>query len=378
VFREYGIDVEALPAEEAAARIAASHIKLDLVLSLDRWATSLRFDARKLDPKRWQRLLAISRAADPDPWRLRYIAATEAGDLPALRELAKQADLNRMRSRILADLGDSLRVAGDPEAAVSFLRKVQKRHPADYTVNSCLAWAFRSLKPPQWDEAIVFRRIAVAVRPQSSLANFYLGFSLQMVGKLDDAIDYYRAAVELDPEQASAQFSLAHALSIRGQPEEALVRFRKARDLLPNDPFPLNGLAWELATGSEPKLRDPARAVLLAKEVIELSRKQGDRPERLGDYWNTLGVAQYRAGNLGEAQAALQKSLDLDDGQGSHYVYEDWFFLAMVNWKLGKKDEARQWYNRAVQWMQKSDPKNEQLRRFRAEVEELMREEKKE
>ena len=29
----------------------------------------------------------------------------------------------------------------------------------------------------------------------------------------------------------------------------------------------------------------------------------------------------------------------------------DWFFLAMVHWRLGDKAEARQWYDKADLWM---------------------------
>ena len=233
------------------------------------------------------------------------------------------------------------------------------------------------MDPPQWDEAIAFRRIAVAVRPQSPTANFYLGFSLHTVGKLDEAMIYYRTAIALDPEHAPAQFSLANVLRARGKPEEALVHFRKASDLLPTDPNPLNGLAWELATCAEPRLRDPARAVDLGKKVVELSITQGDdrdQPgrDRLGNYWNTLGVAHYRAGNLEAALAALQKSLELANGGNSRYVCADWFFLAMANWKLDRKDEAREWYDRAVEWAVKKAPKDEELRRFKAEAAALM------
>jgi serine/threonine protein kinase/tetratricopeptide (TPR) repeat protein len=391
LFQDYGLDVEALSTEEATARIADSHIRLELVLALDRWASSLRSDDRRLDPARWQRLLEVSRAADPDPWRQRYEAASEAGDLKTLRELADGADPSRLRTRVLAALGDSLRAAGDAEASVAFLRKVQRRHPADYSINASLGWSLRSLDPPQWDEAIAFRRIAVVLRPQSPMANFYLGYSLQVQGKLDEALAYYQTTIDLDPEHAPAHHSLAHILRVRGQPEQALVHFRKASELLPTDPFPLNSVAWELATCVEPKLRDPVLAVDLGKKVAELSIKQGDdrdKPgiDRLGNYWNTLGVAHYRAGNLEEALAALRKSLDIANGGESRakgvddrYVCEDWLFLAMANWKLDRKDEARKWYDRAEKWMVKTPPsKGEDLHRFRAEAVELMGVEKKE
>src|SRR5262249_49428327 len=64
-----------------------------------------------------------------------------------------------------------------------------------------------------------------------------------------------------------------------------------------------NDLAWLLVTCPETNLRDPVRAVPLARQAVA-----GDpRPP----YWNTLGVVEYRAGHWQEALAALQKSMDL-------------------------------------------------------------------
>jgi len=44
------------------------------------------------------------------------------------------------------------------------------------------------------------------------------------------------------------------------------------------------------------------------------------------------------------------------------------FVLAMAHWQLGHKKEARQWYDKAVQWMDMNKPQDEELRRFRAEA----------
>jgi hypothetical protein len=44
----------------------------------------------------------------------------------------------------------------------------------------------------------------------------------------------------------------------------------------------------------------------------------------------------------------------------------------MACWQLGERDEARIWYERAVQWMEKHAPKNDELLRFRAEAAELL------
>jgi Flp pilus assembly protein TadD len=59
-------------------------------------------------------------------------------------------------------------------------------------------------------------------------------------------------------------------------------------------------LAWLLATCPDLKLRDAKRAVELAKKAVELTPKEGN-------YWNTLGVAQYRASNWKDAIAALEE-----------------------------------------------------------------------
>ena len=44
----------------------------------------------------------------------------------------------------------------------------------------------------------------------------------------------------------------------------------------------------------------------------------------------------------------------------------------MTHWRLGDKPEARRWYDRAVEWMDKNQPKNEELLRFRSEASELL------
>jgi hypothetical protein len=44
----------------------------------------------------------------------------------------------------------------------------------------------------------------------------------------------------------------------------------------------------------------------------------------------------------------------------------------MAQWQLGEKEKARTWFDRAVQWMKKNQPSNEELRRFHAEAAEML------
>jgi hypothetical protein len=55
----------------------------------------------------------------------------------------------------------------------------------------------------------------------------------------------------------------------------------------------------------------------------------------------------------------------------------DWFFLAMAHWKMDHNTEAREWYEKAVSWMENNQPKDEELKGFRAEAEGLLGIEKK-
>jgi Flp pilus assembly protein TadD len=67
---------------------------------------------------------------------------------------------------------------------------------------------------------------------------------------------------------------------------------------------------------------------------------------RNGTYWQGLGYAEYRAGNWKAAVTAFEKLKEL----GSPGDSLEWFPLAMAHWRLGDKNEARKWYDRAVRW----------------------------
>ena len=74
-----------------------------------------------------------------------------------------------------------------------------------------------------------------------------------------------------------------------------------------------------------------------------------------------------RAAKWDEAIPALDRSMKLRKGGDAF----DWFFVAMARHKLGHKD-ARGWYDKAVVWMDKNMPDNKDLKRFRAEAEEVL------
>ena len=203
---------------------------------------------------------------------------------------------------------------------------------------------------------------------------------LYVQGKLPEAEVMYREAVATqrkllgteNPNLPDGLNGLAKVLQGQGKLaeakavyHEALAAYRMAADSTQNNSGELNELAWTLATCPFERLRDPADAVELAARAVELAPQTGRR-------WNTLGVARYRAGEWQSAIEALGKSMELSKGGNKGGNASDWFFLAMAHWQLGHNDEARTSYDKAVEWMDKNQPKNEELLRFRAEAAELL------
>lgn len=148
----------------------------------------------------------------------------------------------------------------------------------------------------------------------------------------------------------------------QGKWDKASADFTKVVALVPTDAVEQNNLAWFLVTCPDPKFRDPSKAVKLAQKAVELAPNEGN-------HLNTLGVAHYRAGDWKAAVSALTKSDGLLKGNELSF---NAFFLAMSHWQLGSKHEAHKWYDRAVQWMEKNKPQDEELGRFRAEAAELL------
>jgi tetratricopeptide (TPR) repeat protein len=125
-----------------------------------------------------------------------------------------------------------------------------------------------------------------------------------------------------------------------------------------------NNIAWPLATDPDLQQRDPTLAVEFAKLAVEHA-SDDDK----GIFLNTLGVAQYRAGQWQSAVGTLQESMKHRSGGDP----EDWFFLAMAYGQLGQKDEARQWYDKATKWMKDHESKNWELQRFQEEASKLLK-----
>jgi tetratricopeptide (TPR) repeat protein/serine/threonine protein kinase len=232
--------------------------------------------------------------------------------------------------------------------------------PTDWSSWNQRAWAYFQQK--QWDRAIADYSKAIELNPDVHTTWFHRGHAHMALKKWDAVIVDYSELLKRFPGDANALYYRGWAQQNLGQWGEATADYSKAVELAPHNDTANRRLAWVLATCPDEKLRDAARAVELAKKAVLLVPKQGT-------LWLTLGAAHYRVRDWKAAAAALDLSIVLRNGGDSN----EWFLLAMSHWQLGNKAEARKWYDKGVEWMDKNQPENKELRRFRAEAAELLR-----
>jgi tetratricopeptide (TPR) repeat protein len=302
-FREYGIDVEALGLEEAAALVQASAIREHLVAGLDDWADGIpRLGKAEPSPKARQ-LLAIARQVDPDPWRNRLRELLLSGDARELEQLARSAPVEELPAATLGLLGHRARDRATASAPmVELLRRGQRRFPADFWTNHNLALALAKSQQPQLEEAIGFYRAAVALRPQSPGVHVNLGAALHDKGDLDGAIAECREALRLKSEYAGAHHNLGRALAAKKNLDEAITKYRQAIAL---DPNLAAFVHYDLGAALYHK-QDLDGAIAEYRQALRLKE---DDPEA----HNGLGAALSHKGQLEEAIAKYRQALRLKE-----------------------------------------------------------------
>jgi tetratricopeptide (TPR) repeat protein len=238
----------------------------------------------------------------------------------------------------------------------------------DLQADDAETWAQRGLaynELKQWDNAASDYSRAIELEPKRNWLWNSRGIAYANSGQIEKALADFSTAIEVAPDAkavGSVYDRRADAYRTLDRFPEALADYQKALELAPDNAVAHNNLAWLLATCPAAEFRDAQRALELAKKAVELDPKRGY-------FWGTLGAAHYRAGEWKDGVDALKKSDELLNGGMFSF---NAFFLAMAHWQLDQKDEARKWYDQAIEWMEKNRPQDEELKRFRAETTELL------
>src|SRR5262249_29017566 len=101
--------------------------------------------------------------------------------------------------------------------------------------------------------------------------------------------------------------------------------------------------ACTLAPGSTD---DPMEPFRLAAEELARNEK---------DYWafTELAALPFRTGGTTDAARPLERSLVADGRPGRAVL--NWLWLALAHQKMGEREEARRWLDKAVNWMDQQD-----------------------
>jgi serine/threonine-protein kinase len=266
-------------------------------------------------------------------------------------------------------------VAGTYSAlGVSLQRRGHRREAADQfrqavAINEQLAAEFPDESSHRHGQARALNFQGIALRSLPDERATALQCHQQAITLCDQLVAEHPDQPKFRTELVRSHFALGIVLRLTNHPAEAGQAFQQAMDAYRDDPQNREQLAsvhnewaWMLATWPDMKFRDSGRAAAFARKAVELAPQKAE-------FLNTLGVAEYRVENWKAAIEALEKSEELTPGK---FFAWNAFFLATAHWRLGEKEQARKEYEQAVQWMEKKHPKDEELRRFRTEAEELL------
>lgn len=185
-----------------------------------------------------------------------------------------------------------------PLRAIRKFKQALRRGGERYQHWSLLAQAYEAASNPR--AAITYYLKALELQPGNPDIHYRLGVLLHRLKRLDEAIQEFRRVIGLDTTYAPAYNYLGHLYAEKGENlTEAESLIKKALTLDPNNGYFHDSLGWlYFKLGRyEQALAELERAVELLEDPIVY--------ERLGDL-------HYRMGNLNEAREYWQRALQLD------------------------------------------------------------------
>lgn len=237
--------------------------------------------------------------------------------------------------------GIALSDSGQYELASESLQQSVELRPEHADGYLQLSRAFLETGPDKLHRAAEAVEKYFDLRSEGFTADAYeiLGRIRDMTRQPDQAVAALETALRLREQHgesnAATHYYLAEAYGHRGDGPEAIQQYEQAISLQPDNLFLKGTLAWMLVNYPDEPVRDPLRAIELAKAAIEASPYE---PE----FWKTLGVAHYRCGEYAAAQSAMETFVEKSEEPSTIA----WLFLAMSHWQQSNHDEARMWLNK--------------------------------
>ncbi|HEG42497.1 MAG TPA: tetratricopeptide repeat protein [Phycisphaerales bacterium] len=142
-------------------------------------------------------------------------------------------------------------------------------------------------------------------------------YSHRQVGFWKNGVALFSHAIEVTLNNAIAYNGLSLAYFELGNFKEAIEALEHVVQTKPNDALTKNNLSWFLATASDPKLRNPAKAVDLAEKACELAGHKNTA------FFDTLAAAYASADRFDEAVSTAEKALKRAEAAGNENLTQE-------------------------------------------------------
>jgi tetratricopeptide (TPR) repeat protein len=216
-------------------------------------------------------------------------------------------------------------------------------------------WGIVLSRQERWEEATAQFREALALDPQSADALLQWGLVLQRQNRWEEAVAKLGEAAEVGTPDTRVLFYLgagleqaSRQLDRREYFDRAVATFRRLLELDPDDAYTLNYLGYMFAEKG-----------INLDEAVEMLLRAVELEPGNSAFYDSLGWAYYRLGELAQAEEYLARAvaaLDDHDPEEQAVIFDHAGDVARA---LGKDDEARRHWTRALEL----GPGNEAVRR---------------
>ena len=274
----------------------------------DSFTAHLRLGHAKQALGRFEDAAAHARHAiriQPDSAMAHYVLGVMLGLMNQFQEAADQyREAIRIRPT-LADAHNNLGVlrlqSQQLDEAINYFQQALKVDPSFNEARSNLGIAL--MARGRFEDGIAQLQQVLESEPDSAPTHLRLGRALQIKGKMEDAIRHYRHALQTEPNSPILHYSLGAAFTELVRPGDAIRHLEEAMRLNREWYAPPAVLAWILATDADNAVRNPRRAVELARRAAELT--QHNDPDVL----DTLAAAYAANGQFDQAIRTAQQAL---------------------------------------------------------------------
>lgn len=168
-----------------------------------------------------------------------------------------------------------------------------------------------------WRDSETLWTHTIAVTKDNYFAHASLADLLMRRGRVNEAIEHSEEAVRIRPTDTDAQNNLGLALLQNGDPKRAVAHFEEALAVNPGHMNAEVNLAWVLATSPDDSVRNGARAVALAEDVLNRAGHANAIVLR------TAAAAYAEVGRFDDAIKTAQQAIEISRATGNEGLVGD-------------------------------------------------------